>query len=1291
MTKTVGVRHGAIAAMLLSVAAPLSQAEAAGVPANEPLEWSVPRLPAPPKIDGIVGEQEWSAAAGITGFSGIGRRAAARYQPVGFLGFDRNAIYLALTIPRPTDAPLVCNATDRDGPVWDDDSVEFFLAVGAAPYRHFIVSARNVRYDEIGKRGSVWNGVWRSATRARPRQWSVEISVPWSNLGVKAPPKSLRANLCWNRRSGGTSETTWAPVMSSYHEPDHFATLILVKTGPAVRFTGLSFTDIGVPRWTFCVTSGRAVLRTQVFSTGDKAMLSTEHHIDTAGASFSPDAQRPPLAPGLYRITYRCDGLARGAFGFEVLPPFDWKITQRMLAGVVDVSVDLSRLKRPAAPVSVRLHVLSDVAGKLVRSIRLPVTSTKKVRCTIRANDLPVGRYRIEADVLDAGGKTISRRTDGTFRKPRTPEWRHFTGGMTHKVLPPWTPITLDKRLNVHVQGRVYAMPNGLLPNSIRIRGREFLAGPIAVAATVNGKTSTWKASAGNVQEARGEMVALTGDMVSAGVRVTGTAVIEYDGMIKVELNVVPLVRNPTVSLVLEVPLQPDAVEYLYTFPGVWGSTRNAGALPPDGWRSAFRPYVWLGDNDAGVAWFCESAQGWRPRDPEQALTVTRAHKKVVLRLHLFENAVLRHTRRYVFGFQATPVKAPEHDAWDYRILRIGSYGLDKKRANRWNTQRVLWPGRGKIDLRKGSLELWVRPDFDPSATGKDAGLPKGLTLFYAYTEGPGIRRQCIDFFWDRVEQRFRVYAAVGRKPTVVREKLASFPCTHWKKGEWRRIGLTWGPEFTLWVDGRRADSRKFSGFFPTPPESPDAALENTRLCLISNPVAVDELSISSRVQDLSRGPDKPSVSGSDILFVEHFDADLRATSKATMNAQCRPTPGKFCKGVLLYIPEDSTYIENLAALGCRTIVFHQSWSNIQNSGIPADPRALRDLVQACHKNGMQLLLYFGFEMSDANPDWDIYHAECLQVCSDPHAVPSRQQVYNRPNPPQHAYHVCYRSPWRNYLAWSVAKLMDDYGIDGVYLDGTEYLFPCSNEYHGCGYAGAGGKRHDAYPIFAVRDLMKRLYTIVKTRKPNGQINAHSSTCMIAPTIAWATSLWDGEQIANQDLRRVYFGDIIPLDTFRAEFMGRSQGVPTEFLAYGVPNQHRALAFTLIHDVIVRLDNDPVLAGQLWRAMDDFGRRHAAWLPYWSNGDCVRVTPRDVKVSLYNRAKKGVLLVVSNLGKSKVDAMLVLDTARLGLGSGTYRASDALTHESLTTSGGTLHLPLRSMEWRLIEFTPTAP
>ena len=1261
------------------------QTRLAAAPGDESLVWSVPRLAAAPALDGRARDREWAAAAVVTGFTEIGKPTLARLQPTARLGFDRQALYIFITVPRPSDAPLKCEAVQRDGPVWADDSVEVFLALGNAPYRHVIINARNVVYDEIGKRGSSWDGAWRSATHIAPDHWNAELRFPWSDLGIRKPPTAaLHANLCWNRHGGGTGAMTWAPVQADYHEPEHFAELRLAAAAPALQYTELSFATTGPPRWKAALSTGKARLRLRLCSRTGEEILSREYPVDGEARLVSPVTDKPP-PPGIYRLFYRCDTIATGSFGFEILPPFDWTITPRLLAGEVDVAVDLKRLQKPAGA-RVRLCVFSAADGKLVRRVDLPPAG----KVTLPTAALPVGHYRIEAEVLDPEGRVIAKRTDGRFRRPRRPPWLHYDGGRSRDVLPPWSPVRVDRSLTLRVQGRSYAMPNGFLPAAIRIHGREVLARPIALAAKVNGKTCAWTFSPGTVKTSSTDKVEVLGRMDSAAIRIEGRAVVEYDGMIDVVVRVVPRLANPTVSLTLDIPLTAETTEYLYTFPGVWGSTRNAGALPPQGWQSAFLPYVWLGDNDGGLAWFCESAKDWHPKHPEQALTITRSPKTTLLRIHLLEDTVLKQPKQYEFGLQATPVKTPPHDAWDYRILRIGSYGLEKKSSNRWNTQRVAWPGRGNIDLRRGSLDMWVRPDFEPIAGEPGPDLPKGLTLFYAFTEAPGIRRQSIDLFWDRFDHEFKLYAAVGRRPTVVRKKLASFPCPNWKKGQWRRIGLTWGRKFTLWVDGRPADTRDFSGLFPEPLEAFDTALDNTWLCLITNPVAIDELAIAGEPRNLAEALTAAGKPRAGLLFAEAFDGRLQTTPGMRVNATCRPTPGTAGQAILLYNPMDASPIDEMAALGCKTIVFHESWSNIQNSGIPADPRGLRSLVRACHRNGMQLLLYFGFEMSDAHPDWDVFHHECLQVCADSHAVPSRQQAYNRRKPPQHAWHVCYHSPWADYLAWSVAKLMDDYDIDGVYLDGTEYLFPCSNPYHGCGYTGADGKRHDTYPIFAVRDLMKRLYTIVKTRKPNGQINAHSSTCLLAPTIAWATSLWDGEQIAGCDLRQTHFSEIIPLDTFRTEFMGRNQGVPSEFLAYGIHNQHRALAFTLLHDVIVRLDNDHVLAGKLWAAMADFGRQKAQWLPYWSNADAVAVAPGEVKVSLYSRREQGLLLVVSNLGRKEVEARITPHGKNLGFGSAVWTARDALTRAVPVLENGTLRLPLQSMEWRLLRLTPTA-
>lgn len=71
--------------------------------------------------------------------------------------------------------------------------------------------------------------------------------------------------------------------------------------------------------------------------------------------------------------------------------------------------------------------------------------------------------------------------------------------------------------------------------------------------------------------------------------------------------------------------------------------------------------------------------------------------------------------------------------------------------------------------------------------------------------------------------------------------------------------------------------------------------------------------------------------------------------------------------------------------------------------------------------------------------------------------------------------------------------------IDGVYLDGTSEPWGCRNLQHGCGYERADGSPGKTYPFFAVRQLMKRIYTVVKSRKPDGLVNVHQSTCMATP------------------------------------------------------------------------------------------------------------------------------------------------------------------------------------------------
>jgi hypothetical protein len=315
--------------------------------------------------------------------------------------------------------------------------------------------------------------------------------------------------------------------------------------------------------------------------------------------------------------------------------------------------------------------------------------------------------------------------------------------------------------------------------------------------------------------------------------------------------------------------------------------------------------------------------------------------------------------------------------------------------------------------------------------------------------------------------------------------------------------------------------------------------------------------------------------------------------------------------------------------------------------------------------------------MSDIAPEWPLYSDECL--------VHPRAGGYHR-LPEQHAYIVCYNSPWQDFMADGIAKMMDEYDIDGVYLDGTANPWACANVHHGCGYTRPDGTTGPTYGIFAAREMMRRIYTIVKTRKPNGLVNVHQSTCMTIPSVGWATSYWDGEQFGGIE-RGPFALEVLPLDAFRCEFMGHQWGVPAEFLCYERPyTYNQATAFTLLHDVLVRgsgLGPNLERESLLWHIMDDFGREEAQWLPYWANGEYVTTAPDGVKVSIYSRGARGALLIVSNLSSAKADAQVRLSLGKLRLPA-RATARDMIAQEDVPLRDGVMTFAMEPLTYRVI-------
>ncbi|HEY2931537.1 MAG TPA: glycoside hydrolase domain-containing protein [Acidobacteriota bacterium] len=699
------------------------------------------------------------------------------------------------------------------------------------------------------------------------------------------------------------------------------------------------------------------------------------------------------------------------------------------------------------------------------------------------------GRALILVGVLIAGSVTQKSLT-GRQNNSREFEWIGSRVGITDKVLPPWTPLVIkteqDERrspavdsVSISCWGRAYEFGSQPFLRQVYSAGRPLLAGPVNLSVRADNQILPWERTETRVLEATPALVRISQTASAGPLRLLANVQLEYDGAIRFDWSLQPQREIEIQELTFNIPLRRQYAKYLYNFPGGWSRKgTNAGLLPPQGYSGAFRPFIWLGDEERGLSWFSESDERWISSDRKRLIAVSARGDQVVLQLHLLDvptrlgrafgpiTSSSRESLRYVFGFQATPVKPVTKDVWDFRIAHVEAtyYGIQER----------------------------------------------------------------------------------------------------------------------------------------------------------------------------------------------------------------------------LKIPNEK--LDRLAAAGVRTIAFHEHWTDVESYVTTTYGDDLARLVNSCHARGIDLLLYFGFLVSDLAPEWPRLGAQCVVMPREgyePYDYP--------PQPKQNAYRVCYNSVWQDRIAVGIADVMDRYHIDGVYLDGTEYVWPCANRAHGCGYARPDGSVAPTYPFWAVRNMMKRIYTIVKTRKPEGQINVHNSTCMTIPTLGWATSYWDGEQFRDLPVQSASTA-LIPLDVFRTEFMGHQWGVPAEFMSFEEEKKtlfhfREAHAFTLLHDVLGgrswRIGPSLDLASSLWRLSDDFGRKSAEWLPYWRNSAYVTVEPGEVYTSLYRHPKNGLLAVVSNLGRTEASAAVRFNLQKLRL-KRNLLIRDALSGEDLSIEDGLVKLSLRPMQWKIL-------
>ncbi len=240
----------------------------------------------------------------------------------------------------------------------------------------------------------------------------------------------------------------------------------------------------------------------------------------------------------------------------------------------------------------------------------------------------------------------------------------------------------------------------------------------------------------------------------------------------------------------------------------------------------------------------------------------------------------------------------------------------------------------------------------------------------------------------------------------------------------------------------------------------------------------------------------------------------------------------------------------------------------------------------------------------------------------------------------------CPASSFADFLAWGVEQAMDNLDFDGIYIDNPGPYW-CQNTRHGC---GAGGKR--TYPFFALRDLHKRIYTIVKTKKPDGIIWEHTSQTFNPLQLAWVDIYSDGEHFRNvKAFPRAKLLNLFDRTYMEITGTGHQVGaVPSYLSSMGVRTDgdwsHWLLSRVLPWGQMVWaahgwLDSSPAMAAS--RARFDFGldkepvvlfRPHE--LPKW-----FALKPESVVACLWQRERdKALLALLANWDDQPVRARI---------------------------------------------------
>lgn len=1274
-----------------------------GLNAKEAFVATARDMAIPPTINGQLGDNEWNNAAKITNFSFAGSDGLAEVPTDVYIAFDKKALYFGFYCQNVPGAPAKAITRDRDDAVYLDDAIEIMVRpdLNSPTYYHFVGNSAGSIYDANGK-DSKWNGDWTYKVTQGKDHWEAEVCIPFKTLGIPVPAEgqSLGLNVGRDLPSRGPTSWTGAP---SFHDLETFGRLQFSYVAPIIqaeRITGCKPNN-GIRLAKLCNTSStEKKIRLDGKITMESDTLSSQACVITLSPKDAVTVELPSpsrsVGPGSYSVALQIEDedsktrrlLYRQSNQFVFMPSGHGhlKVKKYLFHGTIEARFSMTGLETDKlAGATAEFHLLVDDKKAATRTKVISVeNTTMDVTETFDIAAFKPGRYTIQLQVCDKNKQTIVSESE-SFDRPPQPEWIDSKLGISDEVLPPWVPLkvtSLDpEKVTVSCWGRDYYFEGGVLPAQVRNQKKEMLTAPMVLRAKVNGHEAVWRERKLKVLENKPNRVVLRGEIRSEGLVVQADTTLEYDGMGRVDLHLTGASDVQIEDLTLEIPMLSSRVPFIVADGDsmeegpvlCWPAVKN-GRLPDRAVVGGFTPMIWLGDDYRGLMWFAESPRNWSNRDEQKMIELVPDHQgSRVLKIHFVDDPIkMDRPLDLTFGFQATPVKK----AAKRQVCYIAAQYDDVKKtvpASAVQTGRLVYPAKGNLQLKQGAIQLWVHIPFDPRVVVDPAKNRADYNQDLLRVEFPNGHQ--VGFYWNIDERGMVTYARTGDNqfPWIIGSK------SEWKANEEHVLTLSWGEELQIYSDGILLAKVPRKGLL-------DESLENAKLVLTGgfdlDAVRVLSVPFENRTADALT----PTVN-QDTLLLDTFDKfkSSKETEPDKSDKGCPGTlfdefvklPGRFKNRLQFKKVERPTPL--FAAYhrdGIEVVHFHEHWTETQ--GYPKTIKhqdQLLEWVKAIHENQLKAQLYLGYQIGDNCPEYKLYKDEIL--CEP--MKPWMKWARNNTDPPHTAYGCSYSGPWANFMLFELEKLIRKYDIDALYLDGTYWPTWDMNGAHGAGYVDRKGIRRPVRQIFAYREWMKRLRTMVNRIKPGFRIDMHDSTAFWIPTLSFGDSLYTGERTGADVVEgKVTMHTPEFLDVFRASFSGTQYGFPVDFMVTtnDPTNINDAEAVSYLHGTYMRFGR----YFQICRIYKEWGVDEARWLPYFDNADYVKIKPSGVKGSLYYQEGKSILLVISNLSESK--AMVEVDFDAKNIHLPPHAVAQDLLDNSVPQMNGH-HLRVNLEPWRL--------